>query len=194
MTLIGRTTPDPATLQRRWKWFLVIGVAMAILGVVALGNLVDATIVTTIVLGFVLLVAGGVQIAGAFTGTATTGWRIFGFILGILYLVVGFDLIADPLRGALTVAWVVGILLVVNGIIRTVVAIAQRGPGWGLGLIVGIIDVLLGLWLLTGLPFTAPAIGLFVGIDLIIGGITWVVLALNVRRAPSGGLPAGAAA
>jgi uncharacterized membrane protein HdeD (DUF308 family) len=85
-------------------------------------------------------------------------------------------------------------MLMVSGVLRTVSAVSARPQNWGLIVVVGIIDVLLGIWLFTGLPFTAPAIGFFVGFDLIFGGISWIVLSLAVRNLPGGGMPSGTAA
>lgn len=185
--------PDAADLRARWGWFVGIGIVMVILGIVALGNIVDATLVTTVVVGIAMLVGGVLQIVGALTGSKTVGWRILGFVLGILYLVVGFDLIADPLRGAVAIAWVVGFFLLAGGIIRIITALMDRPDQWGLLVVIGIINIILGGWLLTGIPFTAPAIGLFVGIDLVIGGIFWVILGWNAKSAPSA-VPGTAAA
>lgn len=194
MSMFATSTPDAEQVRGRWTWFFAAGVLMVILGFVALGNVIAATVVTTIVLGFVLLVAGATQLAGAFTGSKSVGWRIVGALIGLLYIVVGFDLIMEPLKGSITVAWVIAVMLMVGGVLRTFTAISARPQGWGLLVVVGIIDVLLGIWLFTGLPFTAPAIGFFVGFDLIFGGISWIALSLAVRNAPGGSTPTGTAA
>ena len=53
---------------------------------------------------------------------------------------------------------------------RIIAALMDRQGMWVLGLIVGAIDMLLGFWIWTGIPISGLAIGLFVGIDLLIGG------------------------
>ena len=52
-------------------------------------------------------------------------------------------------------------------------------------LLTGVINLALGAWLWTGIPVSGLAIGLFVGIDLLMAGVTWMVMALAVRRAPT---------
>ncbi len=47
-------------------------------------------------------------------------------------------------------------------------------------------NILLGLWLWSGIPVSGLAIGLFVGIDMILAGLTWMVMAIGARRAAAG--------
>ena len=84
-------------LHRRWGWIFGAGVVLAILGVLALMNAVSATLITVVIVGFVLIVAGVVDIFASFSGGAESGgWRILRFVLGILYIVVGLDLSRSP--------------------------------------------------------------------------------------------------
>jgi uncharacterized membrane protein HdeD (DUF308 family) len=183
--------PDANTIRGGWKVLFVLGAIFAILGLVALGHLVAATVVTTVILGFVLLVAGGVQLAGAISGPGGTGARILGFVLAVIYLLVGFDLITDPLKGAVTVAFVIGIAMMIGGAIRVVGAITTNDGHKVLGFVTGFIDILLGFWLFSGIPFTGIAIGFFLGIDLLMAGITWMLLGWQLRRLPDEAIRAG---
>ena len=91
--------PSRDELGSGWGWFVLLGVVLAFLGLVAIWNAVDATLVTTVFVGFALLIGGFVEIIGAFTRGSSLGSRVLHIILGILYVIVGFDLIADPLAG-----------------------------------------------------------------------------------------------
>ena len=42
-------------------------------------------------------------------------------------------------------------------------------------ILLGILNILLGLWIWTGIPVSGVVIGLFVGIELIIAGTAWLV-------------------
>src|SRR4051812_30404280 len=113
------TAADTATIRARWGWIFGAGVVLAILGVIALMNVVSATLVTTFIVGLVLIVAGIVDIFAAFTGgTESGGWRLLRFVLGVLYIVVGLDLVAQPALGAITLVFVVGLLLVFDGFMK----------------------------------------------------------------------------
>jgi uncharacterized membrane protein HdeD (DUF308 family) len=165
---------DPA-LAGRWKWFVGIGVVLVVLGIVALMNVVDATLVTTIFVGWLLLLGGIAQIVAAFATSGTTGSRVLMGILGVLYAVVGWDIIGQPLEGVVTLTIVVSIVLIVEGIIRLFTAISGGTTHRGLVGFIGVIDVLLGLWLWSGIPASGVAIGFFVGFELLMAGIVWII-------------------
>ena len=54
MALVGRQ-PGADMLREHWALVTGVGAAMAILGVLALGNLWDATVITTFIIGIVLI-------------------------------------------------------------------------------------------------------------------------------------------
>jgi uncharacterized membrane protein HdeD (DUF308 family) len=173
-------------LHRRWAWIFGAGVVVAILGVLALMNAVSATLITTVIVGFMLIVAGVVDIFASFTGGAESGgWRILRFVLGILYIVVGLDLVAQPALGSITLIVVVGLLMAFDGIMKLIAAFT--GPGNRLLLIViGILDILLGAWAITNIPFSVTTIGFFVGLMLIFAGINWMVVGWSAKSGALG--------
>ena len=183
MTMAG--IPDAAELQGRWKWFFAIGLAFTVLGIIALGNLIATTLITTIIVGMLLLVAGVFQVFAAFASGGSTGSKVLGLLLGILYVLVGFDILANPIGGAITITLVVSIFLIAGGVVRLITAFTAAGGGHRiLLLLTGVINILLGVWLWTGIPVSGLAIGLFVGIDLLMAGVTWMVMAWSVRKTP----------
>src|SRR4249920_2527989 len=72
MAFVGRQ-PGQDVLREHWALFTGVGAAMAILGVLALGNLWDATVVTTFIIGIVLILAGVAQIGFAFMAKEAGG-------------------------------------------------------------------------------------------------------------------------
>jgi uncharacterized membrane protein HdeD (DUF308 family) len=165
--------PEEAGVGR--GWFIALGVVLIILGLVALWNLVDASLVTTIIIGWVLVIAGVANIIGAFMSSAGAGWRILQGLLGILFIVVGFNVIADPLAGAIALTVVIGAMLIADGIFRIVASFMDRASNAVWMILLGILNILLGLWIWTGIPVSGVVIGLFVGIELIIAGTAWLV-------------------
>jgi uncharacterized membrane protein HdeD (DUF308 family) len=165
----------------RWRWFVIYGFALGVLGLVALWNVMDAALVTTVVIGWLLLIGGVMHIVGAITMRGGA-WRIVNAGLGILYLLVGFNLIADPFSGAITLTLALGLLLVFDGAGRLAGAVAQRrGDSFWMALL-GIVNILLGIWLWTGIPVSGLAIGFYAGVMLVVAGVTWVSLGLGARR------------
>ena len=143
-------TTERAELRNRWKWFVGFGVVLVILGAIALWNVVDATLVTTIFIGWLLVLGGIVQIIGAFAASGSMGARVLMGLVGILYAIVGFNIVADPLQGAVALTIVIAIVLIVEGIIRLFAAFNEATPQRGLVAVLAVINILLGLWLWAG--------------------------------------------
>ena len=142
-----------------------IGIVILILGLIALWNVVDATLVTVVFVGVMVLFAGIAQIVGAFVMGGSTGLRVLLGLLGVLYVIVGFNVVADPLRGAVALTIFIAIALVVDGIIRLIGAFSSATQHRGLTATVAVINILLGIWLWMGIPVSGLAIGLFVGLQ-----------------------------
>lgn len=181
--------PSEAELRSRWKWFVGFGVVLVILGAIALWNVVDATLVTTIFIGWLLVLGGIVQIIGAFATSGSMGARVLMGVVGILYAIVGLNIVADPLQGAVALTIVIAIVLIVEGIIRLFAAFSEATPQRGLVAVLAVINILLGLWLWSGIPTTGLAIGFFVGFQLVLAGILWIVGGFAARSALQAAVP-----
>ena len=175
--------PSEAELRNRWKWFVGFGVVLVILGAIALWNVVDATLVTTIFIGWLLVLGGIVQIIGAFATSGSMGARVLMGLVGIPYAIVGINIVADPLQGAVALTIVIAIVLIVEGIIRLFAAFNEATPQRGLVAVLAVINILLGLWLWSGIPTTGVAIGFFVGLQLLFAGILLIVGGFAARSA-----------
>ena len=181
--------PSEAELRSRWKWFVGFGVVLVILGAIALWNVVDATLVTTIFIGWLLVLGGIVQIIGAFATSGSMGARVLMGVVGILYAIVGLNIVADPLQGAVALTIVIAIVLIVEGIIRLFAAFSEATPQRGLVAVLAVVNILLGLWLWSGIPTTGLAIGFFVGFQLVLAGILWIVGGFAARSALQAAVP-----
>ncbi|MBX6312528.1 MAG: HdeD family acid-resistance protein [Isosphaeraceae bacterium] len=176
--------PGLRTLQEvrdYWLGFLALGIALIVLGVIALSYAVITTAAAVIVYGSFLLIGGGLQTVYAFWARQWSGFFLH-LLAGVLDVVVGFLLIAHPAAGALVLTLLLAAYFLVGGIFRIVAALMTRYHNWGWLLLSGVITLLLGLmiwwqWPLSGLW----VIGLFVGIDMIFNGWSWVALALAAR-------------
>lgn len=155
-------------------WFIALGVGLVALGLIALFNVIDASLITTIIIGWLLIIAGIANVIGAFMTNVGVGWRLVQALLGILYVVVGFNLIADPLEGAIAVTIVIGAMLIADGIFR-IVAVFMDRPGNTVWMVVlAIINILFGVWVWTNIPVSGVVIGVFVGVQLLVAGMAWI--------------------
>jgi uncharacterized membrane protein HdeD (DUF308 family) len=168
-------------LGRRWGHFLALGIILIIVGSLAIACSFIATLAITLSFGVLLAVGGLVQVATAFWAGA---WRgvFLQLVLGILYLVAGAVMIKDPVAAAAVITAVLAISYMVGGLMRIVFALTHRTVGTGWVLLNGIVTLVLGLAVWWQWPWDSFwVIGVFVGIDLIFLGWTWVMLGAAVR-------------
>jgi uncharacterized membrane protein HdeD (DUF308 family) len=177
-------------LREIWAFLVGMGVALMILGIFAIGSSFIATMATVLVFGILLLLGALFQVITALWGRS---WR--GFFLhllgGVLYLIVGIFMVDHPAEAALGVTLLVALGLFAGGILRIVMSVIERFEGWEWMLLSGVVSFLLGAaiwrqWPLSGLW----VIGLFVGIEMLSSGLSWVMLGLAVRSTPREALQA----
>jgi len=180
-------------MREYWGWFLGLGIIQLLVGMVALGSPVMASLASALVLGWLLVFSGAAQGVHAFQ---VRGWS--GFLLhvigALLYVVAGIVMITRPIAGVLTLTLVLAIFLIVEGISRIALGIREReAPGSTWFIIGGAMGAVLGLLIWLEWPASAIwAIGVMLGVNLVFSGATLISMSLAVRSAPEG--PAGDAA
>ncbi|MBW8059408.1 MAG: hypothetical protein FVQ78_03560 [Solirubrobacterales bacterium] len=179
---MGGVSMDPAVregLARDWKSLMAVGVLAIAIGCVAIVVPALAAVGTAIFIGWILLIAGAFLVAGAFAANSI-GTVLLRLLWALLTVVVGLWLIVEPHNGTLTLTLVLGIYFLFMGLTRIAVAFAGRGQaGAGLVGLSGLAGLLIGILVLAKFPSSADwAIGLLVGIDLIIAGWTLTSVAL----------------
>jgi uncharacterized membrane protein HdeD (DUF308 family) len=169
-------------------FFMFIGLLIVGLGILAIAHPFLTTLATKIFIGWTLLFVGIAQIFQSFS---TRGWSEFALnlLIGFLYAAVGGWLIFFPLAGVLTLTAVLAATFIAQGVIEIVMGFRMRGSGgWFALLLAGAVAMTLGVMILSGMPSTAAwAIGLLVGVNLVVSGITYIVLALSAPFDNDGG-------
>jgi uncharacterized membrane protein HdeD (DUF308 family) len=168
-------------LRGQWIWFLILGIVTIVLGMLVIGVPLMGTLAAVWMLS-VLLIAGGIgQLIGAFWARRWSGFFL-ALLTGILYLAVGILIIDQPFKAAASLTLLVASFLIVGGIFRIVASLTYRFGGWIWPLLNGVISLMLGIFIWRHWPADALwVIGLFVGIEMVLSGWTWVMLALAVR-------------
>lgn len=164
-----------------WGWILAYGIAVLLIGVFALANPIATGFATGILIAFVLISFGVFAIATSFSSLKGRA-RWIELLLGLLALLAGLATLFLPYVGALSLVWMIGAWLLVSGVLE--IASAIRFPvdrGWRFFL--GVVDTLIGLWLLMAGPVTGLAfLAVLVGISLLLRGVFIIMLALALRR------------
>ncbi|OHE76348.1 MAG: hypothetical protein A3F67_06835 [Verrucomicrobia bacterium RIFCSPHIGHO2_12_FULL_41_10] len=175
------TIPKIPQISRGWS--ILLGIAMMILGFIALSDQVVATATVATFIGVILLFGCAFSFVKIFTidGWASHFWYIF---VSIAYGVAGYVFIGRPFEAAIAFTLVLGWVILIGGIFRTFLAFKlrhHRGAGWVL--FSAIVSIILGGLIISQWPGTGLYIlGLFLGIELIFAGAGWLGLALSSTK------------
>jgi uncharacterized membrane protein HdeD (DUF308 family) len=170
-----------AQIQKNWGWFLSLGILLVVLGLAVISSSYYATVFSVILLGILLAAAGIVQIIEAFMAHKWSG-LFFSLLIGILYLVTGFLCVTRPEVTAIALTFWIAAFCFIAGLFRMLSALILRFKHWGWVFFNGLITFILGLMIYSSWPISGLwVIGLFLGIDIILTGWTWIVLALTSR-------------
>ena len=162
---------------------IILGALMIVAGIVVLAHVVIATLVSVVFLGWLAVIAGVVGIVAAFFHIRRPGFWA-ALIGSALALAVGLAFLRRPGLSVAALTLLLGVALLVGGIARIVGGFGEAVESRGWVIANGVITLLLGLLILFGWPRSSLwVLGTFLGIDLIVEGVTFVTLGYSVRRA-----------
>jgi len=185
------------SIREHWVLFLVEGIVLVILGLLAIIIPPLGTIGFTIIIGWLFLISGIVGLVTTFWARHAPGfwWSLFSAVLAIA---AGIVVLVDPLRGAFTLTLLLIVFFTIEGVLTIMYALEHKkdlSGRWGWMLTSGIIDLVLAAIILAGLPGTAAwALGLLVGINMLFGGTALIAMAMHARSDASVPPPAPKAA
>lgn len=176
--------PD-ISIRKSIGWVITLSIALMILGVVAILVPGIASAFFTAMMGWIALISGVVMIVESFQSKPVRGFWL-NLIVGISYVIAGLYILFNGGAALLALTFAFGILFIVEGCFTIVMAFTNRAGNrmsWLVALN-GIVTLILGIMVLNRFPFSAIwLIGLYVGISLLMSGISLLVAALAVRRA-----------
>lgn len=161
--------------QSRDKGF-IIGILLTILGITVLATQAFTTLITVFFLGVVLFVGGILEVIHGFSreGRRSALFEITG---GLINLVLGGVLIFFPTLSAVTLTLMIAVAMILLGGYRLLNSLTYHTRNRGWRIFGGLLTLLLGIFILTGWPASGLyIIGLFMGIQLLISGITTILI------------------
>lgn len=175
---------DDRSSVKRSEVEIIVGVLLIILGLVAIARPVYATIATTLVFGWIFIMAGADHLVYTLRsyGTGQFIWRL---MLSLLCLGTGILVLSNIIQGALALTLILGIPVFLLGVIQVILAFWLRPASrWGWVLVSGLLGIIVGIFIWSAWPSRADwIIGFWVGINFIGQGIWMMGLAtLYVRR------------
>jgi uncharacterized membrane protein HdeD (DUF308 family) len=172
-------------VRKHSTWFLLLGIALVVVGIIAVGSAVAMTIVSVMFLGWLLIIGGLFEVIHGFRHRPWSGFFI-NLLGGVLYAVVGVVMVTNPALAAVTLTLLIAIMLIVAGVFRLFIAFSTPLHHRGWLILNGAISILLGAMIWSSWPLSGLwVIGLFIGIDMIFDGWTEIALALSARKLPA---------
>jgi uncharacterized membrane protein HdeD (DUF308 family) len=169
-------------LQKNWSWFLLIGLLLIILGLIAIIISTTDPFSTAVSIGGFLVAGGILQVINAMRTYNGTSF-MWNALVAIFYTITGILLIMYPEAGALTLTVVLAAFFTVMGVFKMLAAFRERYAHWGWLAFSGLTSFILGLLIWIGLPTTGLWIfELFVGIDLLMLGWLWTAFSIDAKK------------
>jgi uncharacterized membrane protein HdeD (DUF308 family) len=170
-------------IARHWRLLLTIGILMSLAGIFSIIVPIVTSITVAIFVGWALVVGGAVQFAHVIRRDA--GWeRIWRLGLAAITVLAGLSLLLFPLSGTITLTVVLVVWLFLSGGAQLAGWWHARHVegSWTVAL-TGLSSVVLGILIWADLPSSAAwAIGLLVGIELVLYGMSLIMSAIAGRR------------
>ena len=157
-------------------WYLALGILLVFGGVYAVLAPVSTTFITLIFIGWFLIFSGMMQIIGAVVNRkAENMW--LGIFVGALAFVAGLMIVTKVLASLVAVTMLIGIFFLVDGVSRSILAIAKRPVHWGLMLTSGLISIFLSILILAKIvASSALLLGTLMGVYMFFAGMEMIVV------------------
>jgi uncharacterized membrane protein HdeD (DUF308 family) len=174
--------PTVGQLKRNWGWILGLGILFLILGFIGLGMVVGLTLVSMIFFAALLFVAGITHIIDVFKHREWKGiiWQAF---IAVLYIAAAGVVFYDPFLASTLITAILAAVLIVIGFTRIIMAYTlKESKGWLWLLLAGFCALILGILILIQWPISGLwIIGLFIAIEMIVTGWTYIFIAFALR-------------
>ncbi|MEJ0078747.1 MAG: DUF308 domain-containing protein [Alphaproteobacteria bacterium] len=174
------TSPSSHPTSNIWWLFLLQGIAGILLGLMLLTAPGTTLVALVTFLGFYWLITGVLSLVQMFIDRSIP-W-IWSLLSGILGIVAGMIVLRHPLLAAVTVPTLIVIVLGVEALIMGCVNLMAGFKGGGVAsFLLGIVNILIGLLLLSSPMTAALAVPFVFGVILLVQGVSLIFWAFRVR-------------
>lgn len=175
----------PATIfKRATGWGIAFSILLIVLGVLAIALPLIAAIAVTSVVAWLMIIGGVAHLSVAFSsrGAGSFFWEL---LVSIAYIFAGGYMVFHPLIGVATLTLLLTSFFLVEGVLEIAAFFQMRrhgGAGWML--LDGIVTIALAALIWAHWPSSAAwAIGIIVGISMLVSGWKWLMISLISRKA-----------
>ena len=171
-------------IKKSTGWVIALSICLIILGGLAIIMPGIASAFFTVAIGWITLISGIVMIVQSFQSKPVRGFWL-NLIVGIFYVIAGTYILFNIVTALVAMTLAFGILFIVEGIFTIIMAFTGRAGHRMFWLVAlnGVITLILGIMVLTRFPSSAIwLIGLYVGISILMSGVSLLAAALAARR------------
>src|SRR5260221_516810 len=118
------------SVREHWVLFLIEGIVLVVLGLLAIVIPPIATIAVTIFLGWLFLISGIVGLITTFWARHAPGfwWSLLSAVLAIA---AGIVLLGWPVRGAVSLTLLLIVFFIIEGVLSIMYALEHKKEFWG---------------------------------------------------------------
>jgi len=154
-------------------------------GIVAIVEPAVAAVATALLLAWLFLISGIIELIYAYQQRAHDGlaWKV---ISGLISLALGIYMLAFPIASIASLALLIGAFLFASGVSSVLLAFKLRPKqGWGWVLFDGVLSIVIAIMIASGWPQNSiDFVGLLVGFCLISQGFWRIMLGRALRTEP----------
>jgi uncharacterized membrane protein HdeD (DUF308 family) len=180
----------PGTLVKKATgWFIAVAVLFILLGIFAIAEPFAAGLGVTLLVGWLLVFGAVAHFFAAFKGGGAKH-VILQVVVGIVYLIGGLYFLTHTIMGVSTLTLLLSGVILAEGVLEIVAYFRLKsvhGASWLL--INAVVTLLLGGLIWFHWPSSSVwAIGTLVGVNLLMTGISRLMVGLAARKLVSAGL------
>jgi len=168
-------------LGRLWWVLLVVGIAWIVVGFVVLRFDTSTVNVISILFGILILLSAAGEIFRAVV--TANGWRVWHILFAILLVIAAVIAFVNPGGTFFSLALVVGFYFVFVGTFDIISSLFSVGtsPAWGLQLVSGVLQLLLGFIASSSLSASVVILVTYVSISALFRGVAEIAAAFTAR-------------
>ncbi|HJY90008.1 MAG TPA: HdeD family acid-resistance protein [Candidatus Acidoferrum sp.] len=164
-------------------WYIAAAVLFIVLGIFAIIEPGVASLGVTLLVGWLLIIGAAGHLIAAFKGGGAKQ-VIFQLLIAVVYFIGGIYFLTHPILAVSTLTLLLAGVILAEGVLEIISYFRMKGEGaWGWVLFNGIVTILLACLIWFQWPSsTVWAIGILVGVNLLMTGMTRLMFGLAVRK------------
>ena len=173
-------------VKKATGWFIAIGVLFIVLGIFAIAEPFAAGLGVTLLVGWLLVIGAVAHFIAAFKGGGARH-VILQLLVGIVYLIGGLYFLTHTIMGVSTLTLLLSGVILAEGVLEILAYFRLRNMHAASWLLInGVVTLLLGGLIWFHWPSSSVwAIGTLVGVNLLMTGISRLMLGLAARKLAS---------